>query len=105
MSQQETLLDPSDIPSSEFNFNMFLGGIKAAMGKTTSRDLWMIDVKEIGMIHVLEGLNVRVKDAALEKHIRGLADSMKVGGFKASKPLEVVVLEQEGVSRMKDNAI
>jgi hypothetical protein len=31
MSQQETILDQSAIPSADFKFDLLLGGIKAAM--------------------------------------------------------------------------
>lgn len=96
MSQQETILDQSAVPSPEFKFDMLLGGIKEAMTGVKSRDLWMLAVKDLHRVHVMEGLNVRVKDAALEAHVRSLANSMKSIGFKASRPLEVVVLEQDG---------
>ncbi|ELG7182235.1 TPA: ParB/RepB/Spo0J family partition protein [Pseudomonas aeruginosa] len=100
MSQQEMILDQSAIPSSEFKFDLLLGGIKAAMSGAKSRDLWMIETKDIEKIHVLDGLNVRIKDEALAEHIRSLANKMKAEGFKASKPLEVVVLEEGGQSRL-----
>lgn len=100
MSQQEMILDQSAIPSAEFNFDLLLGGIKAAMNGAKSRDLWMIEAEDIEKIHVLDGLNVRIKDVALDAHIRSLADKMKVEGFKASKPLEVVVLEEGGQCRL-----
>lgn len=100
MSQQEMILDESAIPSAEFNFDLLLGGIKAAMSGAKSRDLWMIEAKDVEKIHVLDGLNVRIKDEALTEHIRSLADKMKAEGFKASKPLEVVVLEEGGQSRL-----
>jgi len=34
------------------------------------------------------------------EHIRSLADKMKAEGFKSSKPLEVVILEEGGVDRL-----
>ena len=100
MSQHEMILDQSAIPSAEFNFDLLLGGIKAAMSGAKSRDLWMIPAGDIEKLHVLDGLNVRIKDEALAVHIRGLADKMKAEGFKASKPLEVVVLEEDGKYRL-----
>ncbi|MDS9918813.1 ParB/RepB/Spo0J family partition protein, partial [Pseudomonas aeruginosa] len=55
---------------------------------------------DIDKLHVLDGLNVRIKDEALTAHIRSLADKMKAEGFKPSKPLEVVVLEEGGKTRL-----
>ncbi|HGM8087197.1 TPA: hypothetical protein ACKP9S_003568 [Pseudomonas aeruginosa] len=100
MSQQETILDQSAVPSSEFNFDMLLGGIKAAMKGVSSRDLYMLGAEDLPRVHVLDGLNVRVKDDALKAHIRSLANKMKAEGFRASKPLEVVVLEESGELRL-----
>ncbi|HDU2622438.1 TPA: hypothetical protein RE968_003403 [Pseudomonas aeruginosa] len=100
MSQQETILDQSAIPSADFKFDLLLGGIKAAMSGAKSRDLWMIETADIDKLHVLDGLNVRIKDEALTAHIRSLADKMKAEGFKPSKPLEVVVLEEGGKTRL-----
>lgn len=100
MSNQEAILEQSAIPSTEFNFDLLLGGIKAAMNGAKSRDLWMIETDDIEKIHVLEGLNVRIKDKALKDHVRDLANKMKAEGFKASKPLEVIVLEEGGQCRL-----
>lgn len=95
MSQQETILDQSAVPSAAFSADLLLGGIKAAMKGVSSRDLYMLDAKDIGRLKVLPGLNVRVSDQSLDLHIRSLANSIKAEGFKSSKPIEVVVLEDE----------
>ncbi len=100
MDKHDFILDQSAIPASEFNFDLILGGIKAAMRDAKARDLWMIQSDDIERIHVLDGLNVRIKDQELEAHIRNLANLMKAEGFKVSKPLEVVVLEQGGSDRL-----
>lgn len=100
MSQPEAILDLSDVPSSDFSYDMLLGGIKEAMTGVKSRDLWMLAAADIPSLNVMEGLNVRVKDAALDAHVRSLANSMKSIGFKASRPLEVVVLEEDGKLRI-----
>ena len=55
MSQQEILLDASAVPSAEFNFDLLLGGIKAAMKGVSSRDLYMLSVQDIDRLHVLDG--------------------------------------------------
>jgi ParB family chromosome partitioning protein len=83
MSQQETILDQSAIPSADFKFDLLLGGIKAAMSGAKSRDLWMIETADIDKLHVLDGLNVRIKDEALTAHIRSLADKMKARRLQA----------------------
>ncbi|HEP8970273.1 TPA: hypothetical protein VDU83_002611 [Pseudomonas aeruginosa] len=100
MTQQQNILDASAVPPAEYSFDLLLGGIKAAMKGVKSRDLYMLEVQDIDRLHVLDGLNVRVKDAALDAHIRGLAESMKKDGFKIAKPLEVVVLEDTGQMRL-----
>lgn len=96
MTQQQNILDASAVPPAEYSYDLLLGGIKEAMKGIKSRDLYMLAVADITRLHVLPGLNVRVKDASLDQHIRNLANSMKVGGFKPSKPIEVVVLEEAG---------
>lgn len=98
MTEYLATLKDSDIPASEYSLDFVLGSIKGALERgmgANSRDLWMPSVKEIDKIHVMDGLNVRVNDADLQAHIRKIADSMKVNGFKASKPLEVFVVEQK----------
>jgi hypothetical protein len=98
MTEHVATLKDSDIPASEYSLDFVLGSIKGALERGMSakaRDLWMPSVKEIDKIHVMEGLNVRVNDADLQAHVRKIADSMKVNGFKTSKPLEVFVVEKE----------
>lgn len=98
MTEHVATLKDSDIPASEYSLDFVLGSIKGALERGMSakaRDLWMPSVKEIDKIRVMDGLNVRVNDADLQAHVRKIADSMKVNGFKTSKPLEVFVVEKE----------
>ncbi|RJX82268.1 ParB/RepB/Spo0J family partition protein [Pseudomonas sp. LS-2] len=106
--QQSFELTASDIPPSELKIDFVFGSIKPAMAKgkdvsekglnATARDLWMPSVSELSKLRVMDGLNVRIKDDGLAKHIRDLADSMKSEGFKSSKPIEVFIVEENGSS-------
>lgn len=101
MSEHVDILDQTAIPASEFSLDFVFGSIKGALERdmgAKSRDLWMPSVTEIDKIQVMDGLNVRVNDAGLQAHIRQIADSMKVNGFKSSKPLEVFIVEDGGKS-------
>lgn len=98
MTEHVAILKDTDIPAGEYTLDFVFGSIKGALERGMSakaRDLWMPSVKEIDKIQVMDGLNVRVNDADLQDHIRKIADSMKVNGFKTSKPLEVFVVEKE----------
>lgn len=97
-AEQTVVINQADIPPSEFNVDMVFGNIKNSMKGNTSRDLWNIRVTELDSLRVMEGLNVRINCADLDAHIRSLADSMIADGFKQSKPIEVFVLEENGVS-------
>jgi len=90
------ILSSDAIPSADFSEDLFLGGIKKVMGKTTSSDLWKIDTKDLDFLQILPGLNVRIDDEKLQQHIRELADSMKAESYKMSKPIEVIVLDRNG---------
>lgn len=72
----------------EMNFDRTLaqGNVKAAMREVSAskRDLWQVDPKDI---RVIDGFNVRVKNAEYDAHIRSLADSIKLDGFYQDKPL------------------
>lgn len=62
------------------------GSIKGAMkaAGAASRDLWFVPRDKI---RVIEGFNVRIKNAAYDAHIRSLADSIRNEGFKPEHPL------------------
>ncbi|MDG1581079.1 hypothetical protein [Pseudomonas sp. GOM6] len=92
----ELTLTTEAIPSDDFSEDLFFGGIKKFMGKTPSADLWKIEAKDLETLQILPGLNVRIDDEGLKAHIRQLADSMKVGGYKMSKPIEVAILDRNG---------
>lgn len=90
-----TELTLAEIPSQDFNYDLFFGSIKKAMGDFSSADLWKIPVEHIDILKVMPDLNVRLEGEALDKHIRYLADSMHARGFIMSEPLEVFVAEVE----------
>lgn len=89
-------LNPDDLPSLDFQTDLFLGSIKQAMKGASSADLWKIDTADLDRLKVLPGLNLRIKGPELQAHIRALADLMIAGGYKFSKPIEVVVLNVDG---------
>lgn len=62
------------------------GSIKGAMraAGAASRDLWFVPRSQI---RVIDGFNVRIKNAAYNAHIRALADSIRTEGFKPEHPL------------------
>lgn len=71
------------------------GSIKGAMkaANASSRDLWIV---QRNAIRVIENFNVRVHNQALTDHIRGLANSMKLEGFKPEHPLAGFVSNEGG---------
>ena len=89
-------ISPDDLPALDFSADLFLGSIKQAMKGASSADLWKIDTSDLSRLKVLPGLNLRIKGPELEAHIRNLADLMIAGGYKFSKPIEVVVLNVDG---------
>lgn len=76
-----------------FNGQLFPGSIKAAMhiSSAGSRDLWQVP---IGNLKIIDGFNVRNKDASYAAHIRWLADSMLSEGFYQSKPVSGYVAKE-----------
>lgn len=78
----------AEAAASMINFNVDLsqGSAKKAMKEigAASRDLYYARREDI---KVLDGFNVRVKNAEHAAHIRSLADSMKANGFYPHSPL------------------
>lgn len=68
-------------------------GVMKAVG-ASSGDLWMVPPDQL---HVIEGFNVRVENAAYKAHTRRLADSMKANGYYRHKPMKgYVAKDAEG---------
>lgn len=84
-----------DTIKSDFQPVMVAGSVKKAMASVhaSSRDLWQVDIANL---RVIKDFNVRVKDAAYEAHIRGLADSIKNNGFFQDKPIGGYVANEDG---------
>jgi ParB family chromosome partitioning protein len=70
--------------TTENNIEFAQGSVKKATDGMTSADLWKCPIDRIV---VDPDFNVRIHDADYEAHIRALADSIKVNGFMADKPL------------------
>jgi ParB family chromosome partitioning protein len=77
----------------EFESHLMAGSVKTFMKDThsSSRDLWQVDVE---LLEVMDGFNVRVKDAEYHAHIRRLANSMKEEGYFQDKPLAAFVAKE-----------
>lgn len=71
------------------------GSVKAAMKEAgaSSSDLWMVPYKDI---RVIEGFNVRVRNAEYEAHLHNIRDSIIANGFYRDKPLEGYVAKEDG---------
>ena len=87
MNQNQTQIASAiDALSVSPEFTLVAGAIKAAMRSAGagSRDLWYVPRAQI---RVIEGFNVRLKNANYDRHIAALAHSMKTDGYKAEFPL------------------
>jgi ParB family chromosome partitioning protein len=73
--------------------NLTGGTIKAAMkdAGASSSDLWMVP---IGNIRVLEGFNVRTKNAAYAAHICEIGESILANGYYKDRPLSGFVARE-----------
>lgn len=64
----------------DFDKTLVAGSTKRVMSDigAKSRDLWQVEIKDL---RVLEGFNVRVRNASFHAHVAQLASSMKSEGF------------------------
>lgn len=71
----------------EFRTALTPGVLKAAMKEAgaSSGDLWKVPVPQL---RVIDGFNVRVKNAKYKAQVRRLADSIKSEGFYLGIPDE-----------------
>lgn len=96
-------MKPRELNAANFDlpleFNLTAGKVKDAMKEAGagSSDLWKVPPEAL---HVLPNFNARVRNAEYEAHIRDLADSMKVNGFKQDKPLSGYVAVEDGVQKI-----
>ena len=83
-----------DVHDENPNIQLVAGSIKGAMrlAGASSRDLWYVPREGL---RILEGFNVRIHNEAYFAHIRFLANSMKMEGFKPSSPLSGYVVNDE----------
>lgn len=76
------------------------GSTKAAMTNAGAKsgDLWQVPYENV---HVVEGFNVRVRDAAYEEHVAWLTKEMVAKGYDKTKPMAgYVVKGDDGVSHV-----
>jgi ParB family transcriptional regulator, chromosome partitioning protein len=78
----------------EFTGELSAGNVKAAMKDVgaVSADLWQV---EPSRLRILDGFNVRVKNAAYAARVRAIADSITVNGFYKDKPLAGFVARED----------
>lgn len=69
------------------------GSVKKATVGIPSGDLWKMPRARI---RVIEGFNVREKDADYKANVRKYADSMKANGYDETKPMAGYVYEENG---------
>lgn len=69
------------------------GSVKKATVGVSSGDLWKMPRDRI---RVIEGFNVREKDADYKANVRRYADSMKANGYDETKPMAGFVFEENG---------
>ncbi len=84
----------------DFHSEIIQGSVKKFMNEIqdgekigSSRDLYFMDRKNI---RVIPGYNVRVQNDRLKAHIRAIADSIKLDGFRPSNPLTGHVAREGG---------
>lgn len=69
------------------------GSVKKATVGISSGDLWKMPRDRI---RVIDGFNVREKDADYKANVRRYADSMKANGYDETKPMAGFVFEENG---------
>lgn len=69
------------------------GSVKKATVGVSSGDLWKMPRNRI---RVIDGFNVREKDADYKANVRRYADSMKANGYDETKPMAGFVFEENG---------
>jgi predicted transcriptional regulator len=69
------------------------GSVKKATVGVSSGDLWKMPRDRI---RVIDGFNVREKDADYKANVRRYADSMKANGYDETKPMAGFVFEENG---------
>lgn len=94
-SSQRARVDGEEPIASSFEKFLVPGKIKSVMKVTNSksRDLWQVPPE---CIRLMDGFNIRIKNSDYHTHIRQLADSIKLDGFFADKPLGAYVANENG---------
>lgn len=74
--------------------NFTAGNVKEAMKQAGagSRDLWQVPV---GKLTVMDGFNVRTKNANHREHIENLKNLIRANGFRQDKPIACYIAEGE----------
>lgn len=82
-------------PRDDFRLELFPGAVKQAMASShaKSRDLWQVPVANI---RIIDGFNVRIRDAKYDEKIDELAKSILAEGFYQDKPLAGYVAKENG---------
>lgn len=79
------------------SFDFAPGNVKKATVGISSSDLWKWPVDKI---NVVDGFNVREKNAEYNQRVRAIATSILENGYMADKPLAGYITEQDGENIM-----
>ena len=90
--------DAIAIPDRNFELNVIPGGIKKIKASHRRNDAmsWVA----VDEVHIIDGLNPRVHNAAYKARVRAIADSIIANGFKPTRPLIVFVQSFDTVDRI-----
>lgn len=88
-----TLITQLTTLQSSPDMRLIPGAVQTAMQQAgaTASNLWLVPVDRL---RIIEGFNVRMDTERYRQHVRQLAESMKLGGAKADKPLGGIVAQE-----------
>lgn len=88
-----TLITQLTTLQSSPDMRLIPGAVQTAMQQAgaTASNLWFVPVARL---RIIEGFNVRMDTERYRQHVRQLAESMKLGGAKADKPLGGIVAQE-----------
>lgn len=88
-----TLISQLTTLQSSPDMRLIPGAVQTAMQQAgaTASNLWLVPVDRL---RIIDGFNVRMDTERYRQHVRQLAESMKLGGAKADKPLGGIVAQE-----------
>ncbi|MBB3923690.1 hypothetical protein [Xanthomonas arboricola] len=92
-----------DLPADTFDGELNPGGMKAVKMSARRSDAFVFLAPE--RLIVQPSLNVRVRSQTYIDRVRGLADAMKVQGFRIDRPISCYVEARTDAGGMKENVV